>query len=86
MSLIAKIHQAVVTGHLPENFSTKDIRQWVIDKNITKLDGSKYAESSIRSIGANSNLKNLPTSNKNIKVVKSKIVGGQTFYYFSDAE
>lgn len=83
MSLISKIYQAVATGHLPEAFSTKDIRLWMRDHNITKPDGSEYAVSSIRSIGANSNLKNRPTSNKNIKVLKSKIVDRQTFYYFS---
>ena len=84
MSLISKIYQAVIAGHLDAQFSTRDIKQWIIDKKIRKKDGSEYAASSIRSIGANSNLKNRPTSNKNIKLLKSKIVDAKVYYYFTE--
>jgi hypothetical protein len=84
MSLISKIYQAVIDQDLAQQFSTRDIRQWIIDKKIRKKDGSEYAESSIRSIGANSNLKNQPTSNKNIKLLQSKIIDGSVYYYFPE--
>lgn len=86
MSMIEMIYQAVVSGQLPATFSTKDIKQWVVTNNIKKPDGSDYASSSITSIGANSNLKNRPTSNKNNKVLKSTKVDKKTLYYFSEGD
>ena len=51
--------------------------------NIVKDDGEKYAQSSIDAILSNSDTKNVPTSNKNRKVMKSTITeGGKHEYWF----
>ncbi|HPS31424.1 MAG TPA: hypothetical protein PLZ43_14310 [bacterium] len=82
MSLIEQIRNAVKIGDIQEPFSTEDIEIWADNKKITKSDGRKYAESSIRSILSNSDNKNMPTTNKNKKCLKSKIVNGKKVYSF----
>jgi len=83
MSLIEQIHHATESGDLKQPFSVQDIKTWITKKNIVKDDGNEYVESSINAILSNSDTKNIQTSNKNVKVLKSKINdGGNSVYWF----
>ena len=72
MSLIKQIHEAIKKGDLIQPFTVQDLKQWISQNKIVKDDGEKYAESSINAILSNSDTKNTPTTNKNIKSLKSK--------------
>lgn len=73
MPLIKQIHDAVENGDLDQPFTTQDLKQWMKKNKIVKDDGEEYAESSINAILSNSDTKNVPTTNKNIKKLKSRI-------------
>lgn len=83
MSLVSKIFEATQSGHLRQPFTVDDLKGWMIRMNIVKDDGEKYAQSSIDAILSNSDTKNVPTSNKNRKVLQSKLTeGGKHEYWF----
>lgn len=83
MSLISKIFEATQSGHLRQPFTVEDLKSWMTRMNIVKDDGEKYAQSSIDAILSNSDTKNVPTSNKNRKVLRSKRTeGGKYEYWF----
>jgi hypothetical protein len=83
MPLITQIFEATQSGHLRQPFTVEELKDWMIKMNVVKDDGEKYAQSSIDAILSNSDTKNVPTSNKNRKVLKSKITqGGKHEYWF----
>ncbi len=83
MPLIKKILEATQSGDLSQPFSVGDLKNWMRKKNIVKDDGGAYAPASINAILSNSNVRNIPTSNKNRKVLRSKIAeGGKHEYWF----
>jgi hypothetical protein len=73
MPLIKQIHEATNNGDLTQPFTVQDLKQWMKQNEIVKDDGEEYAESSINAILSNSDVKNNPTTNKNIKLLKSEI-------------
>ena len=73
MPLIKQIHDAVESGDLEQPFTTQDLKQWMRTNKIVKDDGEEYAESSINAILSNSDTKNVPTSKKKKKKLKSRI-------------
>ena len=73
MPLITQIHDAVKNGHLPRTFTVENLKLWIREHEIVKDDGGRYADASIDAILSNSNEKNIPTSNKNIKILQSRI-------------
>lgn len=73
MSLIKQIHNAIRNGKIVEPFTFSQFEAWISEESICKDDGTKYAKKSIDSILSNSNKKNRPTSNKNIKTLLSRI-------------
>jgi len=75
MSLIDKIHKALEHGDLQQPFAVEDLKQWIKSYQITKDDGEDYAEFSINVILSNSDIKNVPTTNKNTKLLKSRVNG-----------
>lgn len=84
-ALITQILRAVERGNIEQTFSTSDVKSWVALKSICKNDGTSYAASSIDSILANSDKKNIPTSNLNKKMLKSRIgIGFKKVYWFED--
>lgn len=72
MPLINQIYEAIEAGHLIQPFTVEDLKNWMKKKRIVKDDGDEYAPSSIDAILSNSNKKNVPTSNLNIKVLQSR--------------
>lgn len=73
MPLITKIHKAVESGDLPQPFTVQDLKVWMKKHSIKKDDGENYAESSINAILSNSAKREAPTTNRNVKVLTSKI-------------
>ena len=85
MPLIQKIHEATMTGQLIQPFTTHDLKRWMDVNKITKDDGEKYAGASIDAILSNSDTKNKPTSNENIKILKSRLNNhGIKEYWFDE--
>lgn len=85
MPLIKQIHEATINGHLIQPFTTQDLKRWMDVNNITKDDGEMYADASIDAILSNSDRKNRPTSNKNIKILKSSLNShGIKEYWFDE--
>lgn len=82
MPLIDKIFKATETGHLPQPFTVEDLKNWMTTMHIVKDDGAAYAPSSIDAILSNSDTKNAPTSNKNRKVLQSRIANGEKHEYW----
>ena len=83
MSLIEQVFAATESGHLHQPFTVADLNDWIVEYKIAKNDGRPYAQSSIDAILSNSNLKNQPTSNRNRKMLKSRInEGGKSEYWF----
>lgn len=83
MPLIKQIYDATQSGELIQPFTVHDLKTWVARSKIVKDDGTPYAESSINAILSNSDTKNRPTTNKNTKVLKSKVdKGGIHGYWF----
>jgi hypothetical protein len=83
MPLITQIYEAIEVGHLIQPFTVEDLKNWMKKMHIVKDDGDEYAPSSIEAILSNSNKKNVPTSNLNIKVLQSRrIDGGKNEYWF----
>lgn len=83
MPLIKQIYDATKSGDLVEPFTVQDLKNWVARSKIVKDDGTNYAVSSINAILSNSDTKNTPTTNKNTKVLKSKIdKRGDYVYWF----
>lgn len=83
MPLIKQIHEAAENGSLKQPFTVQDLKQWIEINNIVKDDGEEYAESSIDAILSNSDTKNTPTTNKNIKILKSRVnEEGKNEYWF----
>ena len=83
MPLIKQLWEATENGALSQPFTVRDLKQWMKEYQIAKDDGYEYAESSINAILSNSDTKNTPTTNKNIKVLKSHInEDGQHEYWF----
>lgn len=83
MPLNIQIYKATETGDLRQPFTVQDLKEWMNKHNIVKDDGDEYAESSINAILSNSDTKNIPTTNKNIKIIKSKInEEGKHEYWF----
>jgi hypothetical protein len=82
MSLIQKIYDATKAGHLIEPFTVGDLRNWIEKMHIVKDNGDKYARSSIDVILSNSDRKNIPTSNLNKKMLKSRLNDGENIEYF----
>lgn len=83
MPLIKKIYEAVEAGHLIQPFTTQDLKDWMKKMHIVKDEGCEYAPSSIDAILSNSNKKNAPTSNLNIKILQSRRnEGGKNEYWF----
>jgi len=85
MPLIKQIHEATIAGDLAQPFTTQDLKNWMHKCRIVKDDGEQYADASIDAILSNSDAKNKPTSNKNIKVLKSRLNGvGIKEYWFDE--
>lgn len=83
MPLRKQIYDATKSGDLVEPFTVQDLKNWVARSKIVKDDGTNYADSSIIAILSNSDTKNTPTTNKNTKVLKSKIdKRGDYVYWF----
>lgn len=83
MPLIEKIFAATQSGELPQPFTVDHLKDWMKRMQILKDDGYPYAQSSIDAILSNSDTKNVPTSNKNRKVLRSSInSGGKHEYWF----
>lgn len=83
MPLRKQIYDATKSGDLVEPFTVQDLKNWVARSKIVKDDGTNYADSSINAILSNSDTKNTPTTNKNTKVLKSKIdKRGDYVYWF----
>lgn len=83
MPLIQQILEATRSGNLSEPFTVHDLKEWMVRYKIVKDDGKKYAESSINAILSNSDRKNNPTTNKNIKPLQSRINDeGRSEYWF----
>lgn len=83
MPLIKQIYEATQSGELTQPFTVQDLKTWVARSKIVKDDGVAYADSSINAILSNSDTKNRPTTNKNSKVLKSKVnKGGARGYWF----
>ena len=83
MPLIKQIYEATETGHLIQPFTVQDLKNWIKKMHIVKDDGDEYAQSSNNAILSNSNKKNVPTSNLNVKVLKSRRNdGGKSEYWF----
>ncbi|MFS4551678.1 hypothetical protein [Comamonas resistens] len=83
MPLIKQIYDATQSGELIQPFTVQDLKTWVARSKIVKDDGMPYAESSLNAILSNSDTKNRPTTNKNTKVLKSKVdKGGIHGYWF----
>jgi len=83
MPLIKQIYEATEKGVLPQPFNVQDLKQWMKEYQIVKDDGEEYAESSINAILSNSDEKNSPTTNLNIKVLQSQInKDGKHEYWF----
>lgn len=83
MPLIKQIREAVNSSNLSHTFTTQDIMLWVSVNNITKNDGEEYAESSITSILSNSSVRNLQSSNQNVKVLgRRENAEGKSEYWF----
>lgn len=73
MPLIKQVYEAAENGSLSQPFTVQYLKQWMGEHHVVKDDGDEYAESSIDAILSNSDTKNAPTMNKNIKVLKSRI-------------
>ncbi len=73
MPLIQQIHKAVENDDLKQPFTVQHLKRWIKDNQIVKDDGGEYAQSSINALLSNSDTKNSPSSNKNIKILKSRI-------------
>ncbi len=83
MPLIEKIFAATQSGDLSQPFTADCLKNWMTKMKIAKNDGSPYAQSSIDAILSNSDIKNAPTSNKNRKVLQSRVnSGGKHEYWF----
>jgi len=83
MPLITQIHNAVNSGALQEPFTTQDLKNWIASQSIVKDDGEPYAEASIDAILSNSDARNNPTSNKNSKMLSSRLNSeGDKEYWF----
>lgn len=82
MPLIEKIFAATQSGDLPLLFTVDHLKGWMTKRQIVKDDGNPYAQSSIDSILSNSDTKNNPTSNKNVKVIRSSINNGDKHEYW----
>jgi hypothetical protein len=81
--LIEKIFAATQSGDLPQQFTVEHLKGWMTKRQIVKDDGNPYAHASIDAILSNSDTKNIPTSNKNLKVLRSSINnGGKHEYWF----
>jgi hypothetical protein len=83
MPLIKQIYESTEAGHLIQPFTVEDLKNWMKKAHIVKDNGDEYAQSSIDAILSNSDKKNVPTSNLNIKVLKSRCNdGGKHEYWF----
>lgn len=83
MSLIKQIHEATESGALVQPFTVADLKYWIEKMRVVKDDGNSYAASSINAILSNSNRKNRPTSNLNVKLLNSRRNGeGKYEYWF----
>ncbi len=83
MPLIDKIFAATQSNDLTQPFTVELLKDWMIKMQIVKDDGKPYAQSSIDAILSNSDTKNMPTSNKNRKILRSSInTGGKHEYRF----
>lgn len=83
MPLIEKIFVATQTGALAQPFTAEQMKEWMATASIVKDDGDKYAEASIEAILSNSDLANSPTTNRNRKVLRSKVNAiGKREYWF----
>ena len=83
MPLIKQIYEATEAGDLIQPFTVADLKQWIKKMHIVKDNGYEYSQSSIDAILSNSDKKNVPTSNFNIKVLKSRFNdGGKHEYHF----
>ena len=82
MPLIEKIFAATQSGDLIQPFTVNQLKGWMTIMQIVKDDGNPYAQSSIDAILSNSNTKNIPTSNKNRKVLLGSINNGGKYEYW----
>lgn len=82
MPLIQKIYEATTADDLIEPFTVGNLRNWIKKMRIVKDNGEKYARSSIDAILSNSDRKNIPTSNLNKKMLKSRHNDGENIEYF----
>jgi hypothetical protein len=83
MPLNKQIFEATRNGNLSEPFTVHYLKKWMERYKIVKDDGKEYAESSINAMLSNSDRKNNPTTNKNIKPLQSRINDeGKSEYWF----
>jgi len=82
LGLIDRVRNAVAKGDLPKEFCTDDVKNWVAAKNITQSNGQPYAKNSVKSLLSNADVKNSGSSNKNKKVLTSRIINGIPYYKF----
>ncbi len=83
MPLIEQIFEATQSGALAQPFTVEQMKEWMVTASIVKDDGDQYAEASIEAILSNSDLANNPTTNRNRKVLRSKVnVSGKKEYWF----
>lgn len=85
MALISKIITAVEAGAIKQPFTTSDIKAWASKNKILTNKGEPYKEPSIGSILSNSAKKNSGSSNRNAKMLNSRINSqGIQEYWLSD--
>lgn len=83
MSLIKKIYQAVQSGILAQPFTTEEMKLWLNSNSVVKPDGNPYEKASIEAILLNSDASNALTTNKNQKILFSRVnLSGKKEYWF----
>jgi len=85
-ALIIQIYEATISGYLREPFTVADVKRWTDEAKVVKDDGKPYAPASIDAILSNSDKKNIPTTNRNRKMLCSRIrPDNNVEYWFEDA-
>lgn len=83
MSLNKKIYEATQQGKLKQPFTSEEMKEWFKNSGILKPDGTPYAVASLEAVLSNADISNSPTSNLNLKNLKSQINSdGKKKYWF----
>ena len=84
MPLIQQIQAAAEDASLSQPFTTSDLKAWIALAKVVKDDGSAYADASIDAILSNSDKINSPTTNRNVKLLRSGLRADGTKQYWFD--